>query len=110
MYLISLATKGCESKLYSTDSKKQSILLLFSKHIFSLFFINRESSGINKYIAIPRDGILVDQLNKRLESFAPCYSQSLLLADFKEKIYSSLVLKILTKKIREKRNLESIHV
>ncbi len=31
-----------------------------------------------------RDGILGHQLNKRLESFAPCYSQSLLLADFKE--------------------------
>jgi hypothetical protein len=32
----------------------------------------------------PRDGILGPQFNKRLESFAPCYSQSLLLADFKE--------------------------
>ncbi len=31
-----------------------------------------------------RDRILEHQLNKRLESFAPCYSQSLLLADFKE--------------------------
>jgi len=31
-----------------------------------------------------RDGILVHQFNKRLESFASCYSQSLLLADFKE--------------------------
>ncbi len=34
----------------------------------------------NKY----RDGILEHQFNKSLESFAPCYSQSLLLADFKE--------------------------
>jgi hypothetical protein len=32
-----------------------------------------------------RDGILGHQLNKRLESFGLCYSQSLLLADFKEK-------------------------
>jgi hypothetical protein len=31
------------------------------------------------------DGILENQFNKRLESFAPCYSQSLLLEDFKEK-------------------------
>jgi hypothetical protein len=31
-----------------------------------------------------RDGILGHQFNKRLESFAPCYSQSLLLSDFKE--------------------------
>jgi hypothetical protein len=30
------------------------------------------------------DGILGHQINKRLESFAPCYSQSLLLADCKE--------------------------
>jgi hypothetical protein len=33
---------------------------------------------------VSRDGILWHQLNKWLESFAPCYSQSLLLADFKE--------------------------
>ncbi len=31
-----------------------------------------------------RDGILEHQFNKRLESFAPCYSQSLLLVDFEE--------------------------
>jgi hypothetical protein len=31
-----------------------------------------------------RDGILGHQFNKTLESFAPCYSQSLLLADYKE--------------------------
>jgi hypothetical protein len=53
----------------------------------------------------PRDGIF----NKRLESFAPSYSQSLLLADFlKRKAYSSLVLKILLKNPRNKK-LESIH-
>jgi hypothetical protein len=33
---------------------------------------------------ITRDGILGHHFNKKLESFAPCYSQSLLLADFKE--------------------------
>ncbi len=48
------------------------------------------------------------KFNKRFKSFAPCYSQSLLLSDFKENQYPSLVLKILTK-IRETRNLESIH-
>jgi hypothetical protein len=31
-----------------------------------------------------RDGILVHQFSKRLESFASCSSQSLLIADFKE--------------------------
>jgi hypothetical protein len=36
-----------------------------------------------------RDGILGHQFNKRLESFASCYSQSLLLADFKETILFS---------------------
>jgi hypothetical protein len=55
----------------------------------------------------PQDGILGHQFNKRLESFTPCYSQSLLLADFKENNrYSSLILKILFyKKIRETRKL-----
>ncbi len=38
-------------------------------------------------------------INLRLESFAPCYSQSLLLADLKKnKLYSTLVLKIFNKK------------
>jgi hypothetical protein len=32
----------------------------------------------------PRCGILRHQFNRRLESFAPSYSQSLLLADFRE--------------------------
>jgi hypothetical protein len=31
------------------------------------------------------DGILGHLFDKRLDSFAPCYSQSLLMADFKEK-------------------------
>ncbi len=35
------------------------------------------------YIGLQR-GILGHQYNKRLKSFAPCYSQSLLLADFEE--------------------------
>jgi hypothetical protein len=48
---------------------------------------------------IYRDGILGHQFNKRLESFAPCYSKSLLLADLKNPY----------KKIRETRKLESIH-
>jgi hypothetical protein len=37
----------------------------------------------------PRDGILGHQFDKRLESFAPCYSQSLLLADLKKAILFS---------------------
>jgi hypothetical protein len=47
------------------------------------------------------DEILGHQINKRLESFAQCHSQFILLADFKEnRTYSYLVLKILTKKTR----------
>jgi hypothetical protein len=42
------------------------------------------------------DGILGHQVNKSLESFAPCYSQSLLLADFKENHSLLWFLKILT--------------
>jgi hypothetical protein len=57
-----------------------------------------------------RDGILGHQSNKRLESFAPCYSQSLLLADFNENQWSSLVLKILLKNQGNKKTrLYSIH-
>jgi hypothetical protein len=56
-----------------------------------------------------RDGILGHQLNKRLESFAPCYSQSLailkktiLFSGFKNNTYRY-------KKISETRKLEFIH-
>jgi hypothetical protein len=52
-----------------------------------------------------RDEILGHQFDKRLESFAPCYST----CGFYRKPYSTLVLKIHTKEIREKGNLESIH-
>ena len=50
-----------------------------------------------------RDRILGHQFNKRLESFAPCYSQSLLLVDFKENHSLMQVFKILTK-IRKQEN------
>jgi hypothetical protein len=50
-----------------------------------------------------RDGILGHQINKRLESFAPCYSQSLILADVK-KTYSTLALIILAKKSAKQEN------
>jgi hypothetical protein len=41
---------------------------------------------------IIRDRILEHQFDKRLEPFAPCYSQFLLLVDFKKKpiLYSGL--------------------
>ncbi len=39
------------------------------------------------------DGILGHQFNKRLKSFAPCSSQSLLLADFKETIILNITYK-----------------
>jgi hypothetical protein len=54
---------------------------------------------------LTRDGILEHVFNKRLESLAPCYSQSFQLADFKRKPYSSLVLKTFNK-ICETRNFE----
>ncbi len=51
-------------------------------------------------LATTRDGILVDQFEeKKLESFAPCYSPSILLADFKNTY----------KKVCETRKLEFIH-
>jgi hypothetical protein len=49
--------------------------------------------------------ILGHQCNKRLKSFAPCYSQSLPL----RKPYFTLVLIIHGKKIHETTQLESIH-
>jgi hypothetical protein len=59
---------------------------------------------------VSRDGILGHQFDKRLKSFAPCYSQSLLLADLNGNHSLTLVLKILSLKIiREIRKLESIH-
>jgi hypothetical protein len=54
-----------------------------------------------------RDGILGHQFDKRLESFAPCYSQFILLPDFKDN-HSLLCFKNSFKKIRETRKLESI--
>jgi hypothetical protein len=54
-----------------------------------------------------RDGIIGHQFNKRLESFASCYSQSLLLADFKEtKLFSGFNNPY--KNIRKKTKPESI--
>ncbi len=53
------------------------------------------------------DGILGQQFNKRLESFVPCYSQSLLLADLKKTILFSSFKK--QKKLREARKLEFIN-
>ncbi len=55
-----------------------------------------------------RNGILGHKFNKRIESFAPCYSQSLLLADFNDN-HTLLGLKNPSKKIRETRKLKSIH-
>jgi hypothetical protein len=51
-----------------------------------------------------RVGIIGRQFDKRLESFAPYYSQALLLAELKRKPYSSLVLKIPTKKSAKQEN------
>ncbi len=45
----------------------------------SLAFLWRRDQVI---LTETRDGILEPNFNKRLEAFAPCYSQSLMLADF----------------------------
>jgi hypothetical protein len=50
-----------------------------------------------------RDGILGQQLDKRLKYLVPCYLQ-VPLADFKENTYSTLVLKIHTKKSTKQEN------
>jgi hypothetical protein len=50
-----------------------------------------------------RDGILEHQFNKSLESFAPCYSRSLLLADFKENPTLLWFLKSLRKNPQNKK-------
>jgi hypothetical protein len=47
------------------------------------------------------DGILGHQFNKRLESFAPCSSKSLLLTDFKEN-YTLLQISKFLQKIQKK--------
>ncbi len=50
------------------------------------------------------NGILGHQFNKRLESFAPCYSQSLLQADFEEKLTLLWLKKIPYKKFAKQKN------
>ncbi len=58
---------------------------------------------VNRHQA--RDGIRGHQFDRILESFAPCYSYSLLLVDFTEKqILSTLFLKIPTKKSAKPEN------
>ena len=54
------------------------------------------------------DVILGHQFDKRLESFASCYSQSLLLTDFREN-HTLLWFSETIQKIHETRQLESIH-
>jgi hypothetical protein len=53
---------------------------------------------------LTRDGILGHHFDKRHQYFAPCYSQSLLLADFKENPFLFSDLKILTKKSAKQEN------
>ncbi len=58
---------------------------------------------------LSKDGILGHKFNKRLETFAPCYSQSPSTGGFLKRPYSPVFPKIFTKKIYEKRILGSIH-
>ncbi len=51
-----------------------------------------------------RDGIIGHEFDKRLELFAPCYSESPLLADLYRKPYFTLVLKLHTKKSAKQEN------
>jgi hypothetical protein len=55
----------------------QLLLLLLLQLLLLLYSFTSSSS-------LTRDEILGHVLDKRLKSFAPCYSQSLLLADFTE--------------------------
>jgi hypothetical protein len=59
---------------------------------------------------ITRDGILGHQFNKKTRVFAPCYSQSLLLVDFKENQAPLWFSNLLQKNPRDKKKLEFIHV
>jgi hypothetical protein len=52
-----------------------------------------------------RDGIFGHQFDKRLESFAPCYSQVPSTGGFYRKPFSSLILKIYPKKSAKQENL-----
>jgi hypothetical protein len=54
-------------------SRKQKIFLIDCRHRVPYVLVK-----------MARDGIVGHEFNKRLMSFAPCYSQSLLLAVFKE--------------------------
>jgi hypothetical protein len=56
-----------------------------------------------------RDGTLGHQFDRRLQSFAPCYSQSLPLAEILRKPYPTLAFKKHTKNRNETRKLESIY-
>jgi hypothetical protein len=53
--------------------------------------------------SFPERKFLNINFNKRLETFAPCYSQYFLLADFKENHNSSLVSKFISKNLRNKK-------
>jgi hypothetical protein len=67
----------------------QTMWQLFSSSVFASCFLPSLSVPYSSFVALlpsrgdaARDGILGHPFNKRPESFAPCSSQSLLLAEF----------------------------
>jgi hypothetical protein len=87
------------------------LLCRLHQHCLYIFFLNNITRMPVLFLSevlfsVFRDGILGHQYNKRLESFAPCNSQSLLLAD---RPSSTLVLIILTKK-QETRKHSSLFI
>jgi hypothetical protein len=91
--------------------QKPSILIM---HNYFVIVFEADLNKSRPFRSVPyrqpdtRDGILGQKFTKRLESFAPCYLQSLLLADFKEN-HSLLWFYNYLQKIREIRKLASIH-
>jgi hypothetical protein len=77
--------------------------LVFAKSFSFLHILNMEVKKQLFTAKKPRDGILGQQLDKRLKHLVPCYLQ-VSLADFKENPYATLVLKIHTKKSTKQDN------
>ncbi len=65
-------------------SQKSLVFCSYSYSMTKSRLENEESVQLNRIPIILQDGILSHQFDKRLESFAPCFSQSLLLAVCKE--------------------------
>ncbi len=77
--------------------------VVFAKSFLFLHILNMEVKKQLFTAKKARDGILGQQLDKKLKYLVPCYLQ-VPLTDFKESPYSTLVLKIHTKKSTKQEN------